>query len=90
MCIEIEMLFSIIRVEKVWCVVCWLVQLASLTMVACSNVQWHGCKLQQCRMDGGTRHVNQWGSVHTATICITSLQMMTNHKRHNVTRSIRH
>ena len=90
MCIEIEMLFSFIRVEEVWCVVCWLVQLASLTMVACSNVRWQRSKLQQCRMDGGTRHVTLWGSVHTATICITSLQMMTNHKRPNVTRSIRH
>ena len=90
MCIKKKMLFSIIRVVKVWCVVYWLVQLASLTMVACSNVRWQGSILQQCRMDGGTRHVNQWGSVHTATICITSLQMMTNHKRPNVTRSIRH
>ena len=90
MCNEIEMLFGIIRVEKVWCVVYWLVQLASLTMVACLNVQWQGSKLQQCKMNDGTRHVNQWGSVHTATICITSLQMMTNHKRPNVTCSIRH
>ena len=90
MCIEIEILFGIIRVEKVWCVVYWLVQLASLTMVACLNVRCHGSKLQQCRMNGGTRHVNLWGSVHTATICITSLQMMTNHKRPNVTHSIRH
>ena len=90
MCIKKKMLFSIIRVEKVWCVVYWLVQLASLTMVACSNVRWQGSKLQQCRMDVGTRHVNLWGSVHTATICITSLQMMTNHKRPNVICSIRH
>ena len=90
MCNEIEMLFSIIRVVRVWCVVYWLVQQASLAMVACAKVRWQGSKLQQCRMDDGTRHVNQWGSVYTATICITSLQMMTNHKRHNVTRSIGH
>ena len=55
MCIEIEVLFSIIRVVRMWCVVYWLVQLASLTMVACSNVQWQGSNIQQCRMDGGTR-----------------------------------
>ena len=54
MCIEIEALFSIIRVVRMWCVVYWLVQLASLTMVACSNVQWQGSNIQQCRMDGGT------------------------------------
>ena len=85
MCIEIEMLFSIIRVVKVWYVVYWLVQLASLTMVACSNVQRPGSKLQQCKMNDETRHVNLWGTVHTTTICITSLQMMTNHIRPDVT-----
>ena len=89
MCIDIEILFSIIQVVRMWCVVYWLVQLVSLTMVACSNVRWQGSKQQQCRMDGGTRHVNLWGSVHMATICITPLQKMTNHKRPNVTRSIR-
>ena len=90
MCNEIEMLFSIIRVVRVWCVVYWLVQLASLTMVACLNVQSQGSKLQECKMNKGTRHVNQWGSVHTATICITSLEMMTNHRRPDDTCSIRH
>ena len=41
-----------------WCVVYWLVQLASLTMVACSNVQWQGSNIHQGRMDGRTRCVN--------------------------------
>ena len=63
----------------------WLVRLVSSTLVACSNVRWQGSKLQQCRMDGGTRHVGLWGNVHMATVFITSLQNMTNHKRPNVT-----
>ena len=44
-----------------------------------------GTQIQQCRMDGGIRHVSLWGNVHMATVCITSLQTMTNHKRPNVT-----
>ena len=67
----------------------WLVQMVSLTMVACSNVRWQGSKLQQCRMEGETRHVNLWGSVHMATIFVILSQEMTNHKRPNVTRSVR-
>ena len=90
MCIDIEMLFSIIQVEKVWCGI--LVSAAGFInnggMQECS-VAGIQTKTVYCRMDGGTRHVNLWGSVHMATICITSLQKMTNHKRPNVTRSIR-
>ena len=70
-------------------VVYWLVQLVSSPMVACSNVRWQGSKLQQCRMDGETPHMNLWGNVHMATVRITSLQTMTNHKRPHVTRLIR-
>ena len=57
-------------------------------MVACSNYRWQKSKLQQCRMDGGTRHVSLWVNVHMATVRITSLQKMTNHKRPNLKRSI--
>ena len=63
----------------------WLVQLVSSTMVSCLNVRWQESKLQQCRMDGGTRYVSLWGNVHMATVCNTKMQMMTNHRRSNVT-----
>ena len=32
-------------------VVYWLVQLASLTMVAVLNVRWQGSKIRQCRLE---------------------------------------
>ena len=41
-------------------VVYWVVQLISSTIATCSNVRWQGSKLQQYRMDGGTRYVNLW------------------------------
>ena len=44
-----------------------------------------GIQLQQCRMDGGTPPVSLWENLHMATVYITSLQTMTNHKRPNVT-----
>ena len=37
----------------------WLVQRALLTMVACSNDQWQRSKIQQCKLEGGARYVNQ-------------------------------
>ena len=70
MCIEIDVLFSIIRVVRMWC---------GILVSAAGFIN-----------NGGTQYVNLCGSVHTATISITSLQNMTNHKRPNVTRSIRH
>ena len=45
--------------------VCWLVQLAALTMMACFNVWWQGSKLKQSKMDGGAQYVNLWGKVYT-------------------------
>ena len=68
----------------------WLGQLVSSTMVACLYVRCRKSKLQQCRMDGGTRYVNLWGNVHMATILITKLQMMISQNWSNVTYSIRH
>ena len=79
------MLFSIIRVVRMWCGI--LVSAAGFTnnggMFECSVAKK---QLQQCRMDGGTPYVSLWGNVHMATVCISSLQTMTNHKRPNVTR----
>ena len=73
------MLFSIFRVVRMWCGI--LVSAAGFInnggMFECSMA---GIQIQQCRMDGETRHVSLWGNVHMATICITSLQTMTNHK----------
>ena len=58
MCNEIEMLFILIRVVWMWCGI--LVSAAGFInnggMFECSVA---GIQLQQCRMDGGTRHVIQ-------------------------------
>ena len=73
MCNVIKMLFSIIRMVRMWCGI--LVSAAGFItnggMFECSVAL---IQLQSCRMDGGIRHVSPWGNVHMATVCITSLQ----------------
>ena len=82
------MLFSIIRVVSFWCGI--LVSAADfITNGGMFESSVAGIELQQYKMDGGIRHVILWGNVHMATVCITSLQTMTNHKRPNVTRLTR-
>ena len=68
MCIKIDVLFSIIFEWWEGSVESWLVQLASLTMVACSNDRWQRSKIQQCKLQNGALQVNHKKDEQKGTI----------------------
>ena len=89
MCIKIDVLFSIIQVVRVQCGK--LVSAAgSINNGGMFECLVSGVHYTTIKMERWARYVNLQTSVHTTTVCFKSLQMITNHKRPNVARSICH